>query len=157
MASNDGNELLIILVIALLLITYVVYYYYTPSTSLKSGYTYYGKDLSSYKPLFKLDTEKTDDCISRCERDKLCTGFTFNKNTNQCVGTVNGKLRIDENNFMAWEKPEQNLDEYFKKSLIRGLIDNELVILDQVIAKPALENRFVISFPDETNKSDTGE
>ena len=62
------------------------------------------------------------------------------------MGTIDGKLRIDENDFMAWEKPEQSLDEYFKKSLIRGLIDNELVILDQVIAKPALENRFVISF-----------
>ena len=35
---------------------------------------------------------------------------------------------------------------YFTKSLIRGLIDKELVILNQVIPKPALENRFVMSF-----------
>ena len=143
---GENVFLLFIILFVLSVISYVAYYYYTPSTSLKTGYTYYGKDLSNYEPLFKLDTESPDDCIKRCERDKSCTGFTFDKNNMECLGTKVGKLRIDDNNYMAWEKTEKELDDYFSKSLIKGFIDNELVILNQVLPKPALENRFVISF-----------
>jgi len=143
---GENAFMLFIIFFVLILITYVVYYYYSPSSSLKTGYTYYGKDLSNYEPLFKLNTDEPDECIKRCDRDKSCSGFTFDKNNMECSGTKVGKLRTDDNNFMAWEKPETKLDDYFEKSLIRGYIDNELVILNQLLPRPALENRFVISF-----------
>ena len=51
----------------------------TTYKDINIGYTFYGKDISSFIPLFDIKTEKLDDCIDRCKKDPLCQGITYKK------------------------------------------------------------------------------
>ena len=56
-----------------------IYFYFRQGDSIKRGKTFYGNDLLSYQPLFKMELIKLNPCIERCQIKFICSGITFNK------------------------------------------------------------------------------
>ena len=49
--------------------------------------------------------------------DIYCSGITYNLNNKKCVGTKEGFLRKDDNNFIAYIKPK-NLENIDKDNIV---------------------------------------
>jgi hypothetical protein len=111
-----------LVVISFVLIIYVVYKYYKTLDSLQYGKSYLSKDITTYKPLFKISVDKVNKCIERCRDDSLCDGITYNQNDLSCLGTQDGFIRNDNNEMVSWIKPDNEKYE-IKAGLISGLID----------------------------------
>ena len=50
------------------------------------------------------------------------------------------------NNFIAWEKTDQELSAYFEKTLLKGLVESSEIIQNVKLPRPPLENRFMYSY-----------
>ena len=88
--------LLLLVIISLGFIVYAIYFYMTTYTDINVGYTFYGKDLSTFVPLFEIKTESLDKCVDRCKKDPLCQGITYQTDVKKCIGTEAGKLRNED-------------------------------------------------------------
>ena len=142
------SENLAIISLAVIAFTFIViglYLYFKGGKQTKQGKTYYGDDLLSYQPLFKIETDKIEPCIERCEKDTLCSGITFNKDELQCVGTNKGRLRDDEPNQFAWVK-EKKADSTLKELTLAGFTKSSKIIEPKDIPKPELPHQFTYSF-----------
>lgn len=147
-----------VLLVFLLLITfgfiaYGLYYYYKGSDEYNLGQTFYGDDILSYEPLFTMDTDKIDSCVSRCKKDSLCQGVTFDKDKLICTGTEDGKLRDDGAQYTSWVKPKNDLAELRKIAIkenvkpIMGLSEGGYQTLNNnLFARPPFVSRFNYSF-----------
>jgi hypothetical protein len=136
---NNPIMLWSLILIALGFMIYGLYYYYTSTSTVQSAKSYYGSDLLSYSPVFKLNTEQIDPCIKRCESDPLCDGITFNRDELTCVGTKRGILREDDSSLSAWVKPVSGSDSNIpgKKSIILvGLAKENVAISADKISYP---------------------
>jgi hypothetical protein len=138
-----------ILLITFGFIAYGLYRYYTKESEYNPGQTYYGTDILAYQPLFTLNTDKIEKCVDRCQKDSLCSGLTFNSETLTCLGTEDGQLREDANNFTSWVKPKSQLGRISgqtKKTGIDkpvvGLADSQMTIKNTEFARPPFISRF---------------
>jgi hypothetical protein len=102
----DNPMLLATLVIITLAFAgYGIYKYYNTGNQVQPGKSFYGENILTYEPLFRINSEKIEPCIKQCERDSLCSGVTFNQTEQTCVGTKRGVLRSDEPDISSWVKP----------------------------------------------------
>lgn len=151
--SNTNNKFLIsenmativLGIIAFSFIVIGVYLYYKSGDSIKRGKTYLGEDLLSYQPLFKMEVDKIEPCIERCEKDTLCTGISYNKDELQCLGTSKGRLREDEPNQIAWIKDTKK-ETHLKQLTLVGFTKSSKIIQPKDIPKPKLPHQFIYSF-----------
>lgn len=136
---NNPIMLWSLILIALGFMIYGLYYYYTTTSTVQQAKSYYGDNLLSYSPVFKLNTEQIEPCIKRCEADPLCDGITFNRDELTCVGTKRGLLREDDPSLSAWVKPvTDSEDDKSKKSIILvGLAKENVVISADKISYPS--------------------
>lgn len=147
-----------VLLIFLLLITfgfiaYGLYYYYKGRDEYNLGQTFFGEDILNYEPLFTMDTPQIDDCVTRCKKDSLCQGVTFDKDKMSCTGSKEGRLRDDASNFTSWVKPKADLTALrnlaIKESVkpILGLTEGGYQTLkNESFARPPFVSRFNYSF-----------
>lgn len=136
-----------ILLITFGFIAYGLYRYYTKESEYKPGQTFYGSDILAYEPLFKMDTDKAEKCVSRCQKDSLCAGITFNTETLTCLGSEEGQLREDNNNFISWVKPKSQLSSVFAKNKaadkpLVGLANSQTTVKNTELARPPFISRF---------------
>ena len=136
-----------ILLITFGFIAYGLYRYYTKESEYKPGQTFYGSDILAYEPLFKMDTDKAEKCVSRCQKDSLCAGITFNTETLTCLGSEEGQLRDDSNNFVSWVKPKSQLSSVFAKNKaadkpLVGLANSQTTVKNTELARPPFISRF---------------
>ena len=139
-----------ILLITFGFIAYGLYQYYTKDSEYKQGQTFYGADILAYQPLFTLNTDKAEKCKARCQKDSLCSGITFNSETLTCLGTEDGQLREDANNFISWVKPKSQLATGIVKNRntdkpIVGLANSQTTIKNNEFARPPFISRFNFS------------
>ena len=135
---NNPIMLWSLVIISVSFMIYGLYYYYTTTSTVQTAKSYYGSDLLSYSPVFKLNTEQIEPCIKRCEADPLCDGITFNRDELTCVGTKRGILRDDDASLSAWVKPVTDKDgDKNKKSIILvGLAKESVAISADKISYP---------------------
>lgn len=142
------TENLAIIVLGIIAFSFVaigVYIYYKNNDNIKRGKTYLGINLMSYQPLFKMEVDKIEPCIERCEKDTLCTGISFNKDELQCLGTSKGRLREDEPNHIAWVK-ETKKETHLKQLTLIGFAKSSKKIQPIEIPRPELPRQFIYSF-----------
>jgi hypothetical protein len=146
-ASPFDNPLVLItiIVIALAFMGYGLYKFMGSTSKVQQGKTYYGKNLTDYEPVFKMNTNKIEECINRCNLDTMCNGITFDDETQQCVGTKDGRLRNDSINFNAWVKSEEENIEVRTGKLV-GYANGLKVVNNIDIPKPKLPTEFNFSF-----------
>lgn len=135
---NNPIMLWSLILITLGFMAYGLYYYYTSTSSIQQGTSYYGDDLLNYSPVFKLNTERIDSCIKRCESDPLCDGITFNRDELTCIGTKRGILRDDGDSLSAWVKPanSQSSNTFNKSVILVGLAKENVTISADKISYP---------------------
>ena len=136
-----------ILLITFGFIAYGLYRYYTKEGDYKPGQTFYGSDILTYDPLFTMNTDKAEKCVSRCQKDSLCAGITFNTDTKTCLGSEEGQLREDASNFISWVKPKDQLGTDFAKKRaadkpLVGLANGMMTIKNTELARPPFISRF---------------
>lgn len=141
---DNMNILIVLLSITIFFIVYGVYLYLR-ETKYHNNSTFYGEDLTSYKPLFKLNTDKIDKCIDRCNKDVQCDGVTFNRELMNCVGTEKGVLRQDSEKYVSWIK-KNNKKKNTKVHTLTGLIKSQTLINQSEIPLPKNPNTFNYSF-----------
>jgi hypothetical protein len=150
--QNHPVVVLIMVIIIISFISYGLYYYFVNKEeyNYKYGSSYYGKKLIDYIPLFQIQTNNLEECISRCENDLICTGMTYDKDIQECVGTSGeGLLRQENNNLISWVKPQTqnsktNID--YVKSIILGY-ENQPTILPAIkITRPYNNVSYAFSF-----------
>lgn len=135
---NNPIMLWSLIFIAIGFIIYGLYYYYTTTSTIQSSKSYYGSELLTYTPVFKLNTEQIDPCMKRCEADPLCDGITFNKDTLTCVGTKHGLLREDDASLSAWVKPitDTNNNKNNTSKILIGLAKENVSVSADKISYP---------------------
>jgi hypothetical protein len=135
-----------ILLITFGFIAYGLYRYYTNESEYRPGQTFYGSDILTYEPLFTMATDKAEKCVSRCQKDSLCAGITFNADTLMCLGSEEGQLRDDSGNYISWVKPKNQLSSAFiKKTAAKplvGLANSQMTIKNNELARPPFISRF---------------
>jgi len=148
LANPFNNPIMLwsLIIITLGFILYALYYYYRTTSTVLSAKSYYGTDLLSYSPVFKLNTEQIDPCIKRCEADPLCDGITFNKDELSCVGTKEGLLREDDASLAAWVKPPASKDTTKKSVILVGLAKESNSVAADKISYPGNPYEFNWSF-----------
>jgi hypothetical protein len=141
-----------ILLISLFFIGYAVYYYLDTSVNINilANSSFYGKEITSYEPLFS-DTAKTIvDCVNTCTNDITCDGITYNSDTQMCTGTKNGQVRNETGNYSAWVKPPalqiNNTTKDFMKSILVGNTKINKVINGKLLQNPYMLGFFTYSF-----------
>ena len=142
---SENTAIIILGVIAFTFLVIGIYIYFKEGNNIKRGKTYYGNDLLSYQPLFKMEVDKIEPCIERCEKDTLCSGITFNKDELQCLGTDKGRLRDDEPNQFAWIKEKKKETELQALTLV-GFTKSAKIIQPKDIPRPELPHQFTYSF-----------
>lgn len=135
---NNPIMLWSLVIISVGFMIYGLYYYYKTTSTIQTAKSYYGSDLLSYSPVFKLNTEQIDPCIKRCEADPLCDGITFNRDELTCVGTKRGILRDDDVSLSAWVKPftDKDGDKNKKNIILVGLAKESVAISADKISYP---------------------
>ena len=144
--------LMFIAVSALSFIGYSVYYYYynyylTADDKIINNSSYYGKDITSYEPLFQETATEITDCINLCENNILCDGISYNNDTQVCSGTKNGQIRNESKHISAWVKPpsskinSKDINRDFTKVILLGYTKSP-----RVIKNTSLQNPYVIGF-----------
>ena len=136
-----------ILLITFGFIAYGLYRYYTNESEYRPGQTFYGSDILAYDPLFTMTTDKAEKCVARCQKDSLCAGITFNADTKTCLGSEEGQLREDANNYISWVKPKKQLSSVFAKKTeadkpLVGLANSTMTIKNTELARPPFISRF---------------
>ena len=142
---NHPYILLFIGVVALGMIYYVFSRYYT-SGSIKKSYTFYGKDILEFEPVFEDNFDTAPECVNRCKRDFHCDGITFNRSNGKCTGTKNGHLREDDSNYRAWVKTRIEDKSIFEKAKVSDYISEETRIAGVKFPLPQGVNNFSILF-----------
>lgn len=142
---SENMATIVLGIIAFSFIAIGVYLYYKSGDNIKRGKTYLGEDLLSYQPLFKMEVDKIEPCIERCEKDTLCTGISYNKDELQCLGTSKGRLREDEPNQIAWIKDTKK-ETQLKQLTLVGFTKSSKIIQPKDIPKPKLPHQFIYSF-----------
>ena len=142
-----------ILIISLVFIGYAIYYYISTSSQLDlvANSSYYGKDITTYEPLFKETTNTVTECISMCTSDILCDGMTYNTDTKYCTGTKGGQIRNETSSYVAWVKPpnlqqDADINKDFVKSLLLGYTKTNKTINGTTIKNPYVLGSFAYSF-----------
>lgn len=139
--------LLLLIIICLGFIVFAIYYYMSTYTDINIGYSYYGKDLVNYIPLFETTTNKLDQCIDRCQKDPLCQGITYNTDTNKCIGTENGKLRNEDENHTAWVKKNSIIKELLvKNNVVLGYANKQTSVSSTKLPVPINPGSFCFAF-----------
>ena len=143
--------ILIMVIIIIGFIAYGLYYYYSNQTdyAYKSNSSYYGENLLDYEPIFHYNTNNLTECVNRCEQDILCTGITYNNQTQECIGTTGiGILRQEYSNLTSWVKPSTNLtvDKDYTKYILLGWTDGPTIIPTNKITPPYIAGSYCISF-----------
>lgn len=138
--------LLLLIIISLGFVTYAIYYFMKEDSTLNIGYSYYGKDVSNFIPLFNVKTDKIDDCINRCSKDPLCRGTTYHTDTNKCLGSTDGKLRKEEENYTAWIKPIDTKKTLLKDNIILGYTNQQTYVKSSDIQSPINPHDFCFGF-----------
>ncbi len=136
MAESSNLEFYIqiaVFFIAILTVSVVYYYYYTDDTNiLKTGYTYYGKDIIKDKPIFVVDALNSKECIQRCTADAKCGGITYDiqGGKGNCTGAPsNAIFRADEPRYVGWKKGSSaKLIEGKKISYVFGISNDNYVV-----------------------------
>jgi hypothetical protein len=134
--------LIVLMVISLSFIVYAIYYYMKKDSTLNIGYSFYGKDMSNYIPLFNIKTEKIDDCIKRCSKDPVCKGMTYQTDTQKCLGSTEGRLRKEEENYTAWVKPTDTRKIVLKDKIILGYASQQTYVKASDIEPPLNPHHF---------------
>lgn len=142
---NNINLLIALLLITVFFISYGIYKYLKDTKQNLDGKTFYGQDLTNYKPLFKLNTDDIDVCKKRCNADVECSGISYNNELLSCVGTKNGVLRNDTKIHTAWVKPKKSKTKS-KVNTISGLISNKTVLAENKVPLPVVPSSFNYSF-----------
>ena len=151
-ARDHPYVVLVMLVIIVGFLVYGLYYLVGKSDSYspKTGSSYYGTNLLDYSPVFQTNTETIADCVNRCNMDIVCSGITYNTQTQECIGTgSDGVLRQEENHLISWVKPPSNAATFqrdFTKSIVLGFTDNPYTIASKKIAQPQTSSGFALSF-----------
>jgi hypothetical protein len=145
---NTENYLTIVIItIALIIIGYILYNYYSYGTETTMvGYTFLSKDMVNSEPIFREQTDDSNQCIDRCIKDPMCHGITYDLDSNLCIGTNNGQIRKDSSHYIAWEKSEISLEKLFKTSLLAGYVTKNFVIPKIKIPQPSIYNECMFSF-----------
>lgn len=144
--------IIFILVISLCFIGIAIYYYIKTSNADKiiSNSSYYGKDISTYEAIFKDTSNTVIDCINVCKNDLTCDGITYITDTKECIGTRNGQIRNETDNYSAWEKPpftvSKTITKNFSKSILIGYTTNYKNIDARKIQNPYTIGFFCYSF-----------
>jgi hypothetical protein len=100
---NHPYIMLALILGAIFVIIYFIYVYAIQDTSLQ-GYTYYANDILKLDPLFTENVGNSEECINICKNYSNCDGITYDTNTSTCIGQKNGRLRTDDDNYIAWVK-----------------------------------------------------
>jgi len=146
--------ILFIFCIGLGFICYALYTYIKSKNSLNvlENSSYYGKEISIYKPLFQETSKRMVDCINICEADITCDGVTYNTDTQQCLGTKDGQVRNENSNYNAWVKPQSDkistdhTNKDFSKSMLIGYTKTRSVVNYKKIQNPYIIGYFSYSF-----------
>lgn len=151
--QNHPYVLITMIIIVVGFIIYGLYYYFsnTNEYNLKYGSSYYGTKLIDYKPLFQISSDSLSDCVKRCDNDILCSGITYDKDTQECVGTSGeGLLREENKNLVAWLKPQNQQKKESKidyvKSIILGYSNEKTIIPSNKITRPYSNGSYSFSF-----------
>lgn len=154
LVNVKGHKYVSLLMFSIIIgfIIYGLYYYYNSNydKNIKIGYSYYNSNLLNYTPLYNINTDTLDECISRCNADIICNGITYNNQTQECIGSGNnGLLRREENNLISWIKQNDMQTNYkrdFIKSIILGYTDIPATITANKITQPHVIGNFSFSF-----------
>ena len=139
--------LFLLILICFGFVMFSIYYYMKNYSDINIGYSFYGKDISTYIPLFEIKTDKLDKCIDRCKKDSLCQGITYNSDTNVCMGSESGKLRNEEDNHTAWVKKKNILDNILvKDNIILGFTKKQSYVSSTEMIPPINQGNFCFAF-----------
>lgn len=138
--------LTIIVIICLLFISYTVYKYYSDDKGLKVGSSYYGMDIANYVPLFEIQANDIEKCQNRCIRDPLCSGLTYNYDTQNCMGSEEGVLRTEKKNFVAWVKPKEFDNISAKSGMVLSYADKAKYVKNDKLIPPGIKGDYCYSF-----------
>lgn len=138
--------LTILSLIALGFIFYAMYYYFTDISGIQHSKSFYSHDIATYTPLFEKKYKTIEECIERCERDPLCSGVTYNYDTQHCSGTENGIIREENNNFSAWVKPNDSYKVDINLGIISSFADGPQNIKASEFIEPFTQGEFCYSF-----------
>jgi hypothetical protein len=141
--GNSSISIFLILATSIFVISYILYNYGFTSSSIKNSSTFYDKDLLTFRPIFDIETNSLDDCIERCDNDIYCAGITYNKDNNKCIGTKEGTLRQDDNNYVAYIKKKKSDD---RDNMLFGLTKTKLVIPNEDLIRPKFVSQFSFMF-----------
>ncbi len=128
---------------------FYVYYYAAADSNVQANSSYYGKDITTYEPLFQESANTITDCINICQNDVICGGITYNNKTQTCVGTKDGQVRSESANYSAWVKPQgqqPTADRDFKKAILVGYTKSFRMLDGAKIMKPYMLGSFSWSF-----------
>ena len=139
--------LIFLVLICIGFITYAIYTYMSKYSDINVGYTFYGKDLATFTPLFEIKTENVDKCVDRCKKDPLCQGITYQTDTKKCIGTEKGKLRNEDENHTAWIKKHSTLkDLLVKDNIILGYTNKQTSVSSTELSYPINPGNFCFGF-----------
>ena len=136
----------IIIIISLILVGYAFYKYYSDDDTFKIGKSYYGPDIANYAPLFEIKTDTVEKCQQRCIRDPLCSGITYNYDVQNCVGTEEGVMRDETDNFIAWVKPKEPKEYDTNLGIIMSYTSKPKYVSNNVLMPPNIMGDFCYSF-----------
>ena len=149
---RDHPYIVIVMIIIIVgFIAYGLYYYFSNKIdyAYKSNSSYYGDNLLDYEPIFHYNTNNLAECVNRCEQDILCTGITYNNETQECIGTAGiGVVRQEDAKLTSWVKQSTNLNvnNDFTKSIVLGWTDGPEIIPAKNITQPHIAGSFCLSF-----------
>jgi len=139
--------LLVLILISFGFIFYAIYYFMKRRDDINVGYSYYGDDITKFMPLFDIKTEKLSECIDRCKKDPLCQGITYNNDTKKCLGTKNGKLRPEDDNYTSWVKKHDLVKQLLvKDNIILGYTNKQSYVSSTAIERPMSLGNFCFGF-----------
>lgn len=148
--SNTITVLIIILISMVFMgYAFYVYYYSVTDNNVRANSSYYGKDITSYQPVFQESANTITDCINMCENDITCDGMTYNNKTQICTGTKNGQLRNETTDYSAWVKPigePSKATKDLKKSVLVGYTKSFRAIDGTKIMNPYMLGNFCWAF-----------
>lgn len=147
-AMSETNLMIVIFTLGLGFIVYALYYYYSSSKDIaRVGYTFYGKNLTDFQPIFKIeDVESSKDCVDRCRVDPICKGITYDAESKMCVGVDKGVFRKDDKRFLGWEKEETDINLFIDKTLVIGYAETENIVDEYKLPRPPIINNYLFSF-----------
>ena len=132
--------------VGFIIVIYLIIKLVAKKSKYKKNYTFYGKELTEYEPIFKDEFDEIEECAKRCKQDFNCDGITYQISTGKCTGTKNGHLRPDINDYISWVKTRKTSQITVEKTTLATNVEEKERIESAKIPFPKAVNSFTFSF-----------